>query len=149
MIKIDICRARRVQLLNAALRVESADSGTGAVLMHFNSPCYFDARMVMYVEMVYRGSHKLHCRSQDIWCFFQISCVGSGGWCCVLGVCHALFSHVRGAKTCSASQCTLPLSLQPSAKETRSLLGWKSLNPTKLYFPREEESKDLKPDGKC
>lgn len=61
MIKIDICRARRVQLLNAALGVESADSGTDTVLMHFNSPCYFDAHMALYIEMEYQGSHKLHC----------------------------------------------------------------------------------------
>jgi len=51
MIKIDICGARRLQLLNAALRVESADSGTGTVLMNFSSPCYFDAHTVMYIEM--------------------------------------------------------------------------------------------------
>lgn len=61
MIKIDICKARRIQLLNAALRVESADSGTDTVLMYFNSPHYFDAHMVMYIEMVRGGSHKLCC----------------------------------------------------------------------------------------
>lgn len=61
MIKIDICKAQRIQLLNAALRVESADSGTDSVLMYVNFPHYFDAHMVMYIERIHWGSHKLHC----------------------------------------------------------------------------------------
>lgn len=57
MIKIDICGTRRLQLPNAALRVESADSGTDAAPVYFSSPCHIDACTVTYIEIVYWGSH--------------------------------------------------------------------------------------------
>lgn len=52
-------------------------------------------------------------------------------------------------KTHNASRRALSLPPPTLAKETPSLLGRKSLNPTELYFSRQGGMQDLKPDRKC